>query len=106
MDQRGNSQHDERDAKRCDGYGERKRRRIPAGDLLCSLGDAARPRFSWSAHHLFRWHNARRLHVHKERFLNRRRHRHGVEAIIINAPSSNKNANPARDPEMHQTKKG
>ena len=29
-----------------------------------------------------------------------------VDATIINAPSSTKNANKARDPEMHQTKKG
>jgi transposase, IS5 family len=29
-----------------------------------------------------------------------------VDATIINAPSSIKNANKARDPEMHQTKKG
>ena len=29
-----------------------------------------------------------------------------VDATIINAPSSTKNADKARDPEMHQTKKG
>ena len=29
-----------------------------------------------------------------------------VDATIINAPSSSKNADKARDPEMHQTKKG
>ena len=29
-----------------------------------------------------------------------------VAATIINAPSSTKNAAKARDPEMHQTKKG
>ena len=29
-----------------------------------------------------------------------------VDATIINAPSSTKNAEKARDPEMHQTKKG
>ena len=29
-----------------------------------------------------------------------------VDATIINAPSSTKNATKARDPEMHQTKKG
>jgi IS5 family transposase len=29
-----------------------------------------------------------------------------VDATIINAPSSTKNAYTARDPEMHQTKKG
>jgi IS5 family transposase len=29
-----------------------------------------------------------------------------VDATIINAPSSTKNAAKARDPEMHQTKKG
>jgi len=29
-----------------------------------------------------------------------------VDATIINAPSSTKNADTARDPEMHQTKKG
>ena len=29
-----------------------------------------------------------------------------VDATIINAPASTKNANKARDPEMHQTKKG
>jgi IS5 family transposase len=29
-----------------------------------------------------------------------------VDATIITAPSSTKNANKARDPEMHQTKKG
>ncbi len=29
-----------------------------------------------------------------------------VDATIINAPSSTKNAQKARDPEMHQTKKG
>ncbi|HBN83890.1 MAG TPA: IS5/IS1182 family transposase, partial [Clostridiales bacterium] len=29
-----------------------------------------------------------------------------VDAIIINAPTSTKNAEKARDPEMHQTKKG
>jgi IS5 family transposase len=29
-----------------------------------------------------------------------------VDATIINAPCSTKNANKARDPEMHQTKKG
>ena len=29
-----------------------------------------------------------------------------VDATIINAPSSTKNAGKARDPEMHQTKKG
>src|SRR5262249_21748475 len=29
-----------------------------------------------------------------------------VDATIINAPSSTKNAKKARDPEMHQTKKG
>ncbi len=29
-----------------------------------------------------------------------------VNATIIDAPSSTKNADPARDPEMHQTKKG
>ena len=30
----------------------------------------------------------------------------GTDATIINVPSSTKNANKARDPEMHQTKKG
>ena len=30
----------------------------------------------------------------------------GTDATIINAPSSTKNADKARDPEMHQTKKG
>jgi len=29
-----------------------------------------------------------------------------VDATIINAPSSTKNADKARDPEMHQTRKG
>ena len=29
-----------------------------------------------------------------------------VDAAIIHAPSSTKNAERARDPEMHQTKKG
>jgi transposase, IS5 family len=29
-----------------------------------------------------------------------------IDATIINAPSSTKNADQARDPEMHQTKKG
>jgi transposase, IS5 family len=29
-----------------------------------------------------------------------------VDATIISAPSSTKNADKARDPEMHQTKKG
>ena len=29
-----------------------------------------------------------------------------VDATIINAPSSTKNAEKSRDPEMHQTKKG
>lgn len=29
-----------------------------------------------------------------------------VDATIINAPSSTKNADKARDPEMHQSKKG
>ena len=29
-----------------------------------------------------------------------------VDATIINAPSSTKNAGKARDPEMHQTRKG
>jgi IS5 family transposase len=29
-----------------------------------------------------------------------------VDGTIINAPSSTKNANKARDPEMHQTKRG
>lgn len=29
-----------------------------------------------------------------------------VDASIINAPPSTKNAEKARDPEMHQTKKG
>jgi IS5 family transposase len=29
-----------------------------------------------------------------------------VDATIINAPCSTKNADKARDPEMHQTKKG
>jgi IS5 family transposase len=29
-----------------------------------------------------------------------------TDATIINAPSSTKNADKARDPEMHQTKKG
>ena len=29
-----------------------------------------------------------------------------VDATIINAPSSTKNADKARDPEMHQTKRG
>jgi IS5 family transposase len=29
-----------------------------------------------------------------------------IDATIINAPSSTKNADKARDPEMHQTKKG
>ena len=29
-----------------------------------------------------------------------------VDATIINAPSSTKNGDKARDPEMHQTKKG
>jgi IS5 family transposase len=29
-----------------------------------------------------------------------------VDATIINAPSSTKNAKKARDPEMHQTEKG
>ena len=29
-----------------------------------------------------------------------------VDATIISAPSSTKNAKKARDPEMHQTKKG
>jgi transposase, IS5 family len=33
-------------------------------------------------------------------------HRHIVDATIVNAPSSTKNAKKARDPEMHQTKKG
>jgi transposase, IS5 family len=30
----------------------------------------------------------------------------GTDATIINAPASTKNADKARDPEMHQTKKG
>ena len=32
--------------------------------------------------------------------------RRSIGAIIINAPSSTKNADTARDPEVHQTKKG
>ena len=57
--------------------------------------------------HLLETHNlGQRLFDVQHQLATKGGHRHDRRSHIINAPSSTKNADKARDPEMHQTKKG
>src|SRR5215468_1641755 len=83
------------------------------GDLLASISAASRCRMRRRCRfrHLLEGHDlGRRLFDEVQRHLAAKGLKVAtgtiVDATIINAPSSTKNADKARDPEMHQTRKG